>query len=132
MMDKVILVVRDEFRAIHKDSHYIYPGKKGPINTTLIFDIRNDLDSLVIDVSIFNTASPKKSLELINKINKRLTDRAIIADDYILKFDRNNPIANQNRVNTKSTKIEHIELTINVKHYKNNTKGPENIQITRV
>lgn len=131
-MDEMILVILDEFRTIHKDSHYIYPGKKGPIGTTLVFDIRNDLDSLIIDVSILNTDSPKKSLQLINKIEQHFIDRVILADDYMLKFDRHKPIANQNRINTKSSKIEHIELTINTKYYKNNTKGPDNVQITRV
>lgn len=131
IVDEIILVILDEFKAIHKDSHYIYPGKRGPIGTTLVFDIRNDIESLVVDVSILNTNSPKKSLKLIKDIEQHFIDRVILADDYMLKFDKNNPIASQNRVNTKSSKIEHIELTINVKHYKG-AEGSNAIQITRV
>lgn len=130
-MDGIVLVILDEFRTIHKDSHYIYPGKKGPIGTTLIFDIRNDVNSLVVDVSILNTASPKKSLKLINDIEQHFMDRVILADDYMLKFDKNIPITSQNRVNVKSDKIEHIELTLNTKHYKG-SGGSNIIQLTRV
>lgn len=133
----MILTIRNEFRKVHEDSHYIHPTRKGPIGTTLIFDVRYNLSNsslskvMPIDVSIFNTGSPKQSIQLIKDIERHFMDRIIIADGYMIKFDQYTPITTRNRIDNMDD-IEHIELTMETKLYKNNTDGPDNIQISRV
>lgn len=126
----MILTLQKEFKKIHKDSQYIYPTKKGPIGTTLIFDTRINSDKvLTLDISILNTRSPKHSIKLIKDIEEHFTDRIILADDFMIKFDRYTPITAQVRI--KNIDFEHIEITMDAKLFKNNTNGPDNIQISR-
>lgn len=128
-----MLTLQREFRKIHEDSHYIYPTRQGSIATSLIFDVRFNSQTITLDVSIFNTRSPKESLQLIADINRHFMDRVILADDYMIKFDQYTPITTQNRIDMKKDGIEHIELTIDAKLYQSNIKdGPDNIQISRV
>lgn len=124
--------VTNTFKKIHKDSQYIYPTRRGPIELSLVYDIRFNSSNTPhrrtasVEVSIFNTKSPAGTFDLIDRIEHHFTDGLVETDNFLVKFDRYAPITSQQRIDTSG--LLRVDLTMDVTVYDKGTNYPDNIQ----
>lgn len=134
---KLVLALTGEFKKVHPDdSQYTYPVRQGAIDLTLVYDVRLHTSTnprkrnVTIDVSILNVKSPARTLRLINKIDRHFKDLVIMTDEFMVKFDRYQPIASQQHIETDE-KLFRMDLTMEAIYYDDDPHQPESIQLSK-
>lgn len=131
--EKINLSLQELLQGLHEDSYHVNHPRTGPIDLSVRFDTRfessnrRDMQTIAIDIHIFNVGSPSRTFRLIEGIEELLTDAVLRDRDnrFIIKFPIRQLIQNQQNIDTGSQSLKRTDLSLTAKIYYNEPKDTQ-------